>query len=312
MFRTQVINRDLRVLTVISNPIRYKSRYALYRDFAKHMEESGVELFTVELAYGDRPWEVTSPTNPHHIQLRTSSEIWHKENMMDIGVRHIMRLCPDTKAIAWIDADVQFVRKDWVEETWHALQHHRIVQLFSDAVDLGPDFQPIQTHRGFAWCYVTHQPYRLKHYPFWHPGYAWAARVETLSAMGGFIDKAVLGAGDHHMALAWIGRGADSLPGGIHPNYRRMVLDYQTLAEINIKRDIGFVPGTLLHRYHGKKKDRKYVERWKILIDNQYDPQTDVRYDLHSVLTLNETKIVLRDQIREYFRQRNEDSIDLE
>lgn len=312
--------KNFYVITVVSNPIRFKSRVALYKQFAKHVEDSNAKLITVELAYGDRPHEVTEAGNPYHLQLRTSHELWHKENLLNLGIHYIASqpsLFPDADHFAWVDADIEFVRKDWVLETWHALQHHMFVQMFSEAIDLGPDFQPIQTHKGFAWCYTSGLPFGPG-YTFWHPGYAWAARREAIDHLGGLLDApAVLGAGDHHMALALIGQAKQSMPGKIHPNYEKLVMRFQDNAEQYIKRNIGYVPGTILHYWHGKKKDRKYVQRWDLLTKTypnglKYDPELDLKKDVQGVFQLTDRNIYLRDAIRQYFRQRNEDSTDLE
>lgn len=126
----------LHVVTVISNPARYLSRYRLYRQFEKHMADSGAILHTVELAFGGREFEITEAGNPNHTQLRTNQQLWFKENLMNIG---ISRLPADANYIATIDADLTFVKTDWVQETLHQLQHAPIVQLFSEVSNLSPN-----------------------------------------------------------------------------------------------------------------------------------------------------------------------------
>lgn len=166
----------LYVVAVISNPVRFASRYHLYRRFAEHMQASGADLLTVEVAFGDRPHAVTEAGNPMHVQLRTRDELWHKENMINLG---IARLPADWQYVAWIDADLEFVRRDWVAETIEQLQHYRVVQMFQSAIDLGPDNQVLKTHRGFVWCWSDGLPHSTG-YQDWHPGYAWG-RAEMRS-----------------------------------------------------------------------------------------------------------------------------------
>src|SRR5208282_5642845 len=100
--RKDVITDPLYVVAVISNPIRYLTRYELYHRFEKHMQDSGVILYTVEMAYGDRAFAVTDANNPRHLQLRSNHELWHKENLINLGVA---RLPATWKYLAWIDAD---------------------------------------------------------------------------------------------------------------------------------------------------------------------------------------------------------------
>jgi hypothetical protein len=306
----------LYVVTAISNPVRFKSRYALYRDFAKYIADSGAELITVEAAFGERPHAVTDAFNPHHLQVRTSHELWHKENLLNLGVARLSQIDPNWKYVAWVDADVQFARPDWITETLHQLQHHAVVQMFSQAHDLGPTNEVFDTYEGFAACYLRHgAKTESNRYLSWHPGYAWAWRREALDAVGGLIDNAILGSADQHMANALIGRGRASINPKMHPNYLAEVDRWESRAERFIRRNIGVVSGALFHFWHGKKKDRGYLDRWKILRDLQYDPITDLKRDCQGLWQIaddgSSRAIVLRDLVRKYFRARNEDSIDL-
>jgi hypothetical protein len=329
---------DLHVVAAITNPERYRTRYDLYRRFADHVVKAGARLTTVEAAFGDRVHRISDDPRVTNIQLRTSSEIWLKENLINIG---ISRLPADWEYVAWVDADVAFARPDWAEETVHQLQHFAVVQMFSTAQDLSPSYVPFQTHKGFMFQYhqaLTHpgQPLRpctpytpekchmdetvaeayqrgaRTRYEFWHPGFAWAARREAINDVGQLIDWALLGAADHHMALGLVGSAHLSLPGGISAGYRDGVMRWQEKAEEHIRRNVGYVDGMLNHYWHGKKRDRRYIERWDILIRNAFDPHTDLKRDHQGLWQLAGNKIRLRDDLRHYFRARNEDSIDPE
>src|ERR1700684_2396379 len=76
----------LYVVTTVFNSPRYRSRWRLYEDFAKMVAEAGAILYTVEVAFGDRAFAVTEASNPRHIQLRTNTELWFKEQAINLGV----------------------------------------------------------------------------------------------------------------------------------------------------------------------------------------------------------------------------------
>jgi len=311
---------DFYVVAVLSNPERYKTRVRLFQEFLSRMRCAGVKVCVVEIAYGDRDFEIADLTNPLHIQLRSDSEIWHKENMVNIG---ISRLPVSWKYVAWIDGDVHFVRPDWIEETIHELQHHPVVQMFEDSIDLGPDYQILQTYKGFAYCYKKGVPmkgdikgqapyyYSTTRGLYWHPGYAWAATRDAINTLGGLFELGICGAGDHHMACSLIGQASRSIPKGISVQYKKEVEHWAERAA-RLHKNIGYIKGTLYHFWHGKKRDRRYKDRWSILIENKYDPVRHVHRDWHGVLTLYEGHDKLRDELRMYFQSRNEDSIDLE
>lgn len=303
--------QDFYVVTMISNPVRFASRYRLYDAFRERLARSGINLVTAEIAFGDRPFAITRAGDADAVQLRTNHELWHKENALNIA---ISRLPSNWRYVAWIDADIEFVRPDWAHETVQQLQHYSVVQLFDSAIDLGPEMQTLQVHTGFGASYLRKRP-RGRNYAHWHPGYAWAARREAIDAMGGLIDWAILGSADHHMAVGLIG-GLDedqiTPTARLSPRYRQELQAWQDRAVTGLRRDLGCVPGTILHYWHGKKKDRRYGDRWQILTRHQFDPKQHLSRDWQGLWQLTGDCPRLRDEIRGYFRARNEDSVDLD
>ncbi len=306
-----MLNPILDVVAVVSNPVRYQSRYRLYKQFEAEMLQSpNVRLTTVEAAFGEREHHITDHANARHIQVRTHSETWVKENLVNIG---ISRLPNDFQYVAWIDADTSFVRPDWAKETVEQLQHFAVVQMFSHAVDLGPNHEVLENHMGFGYGHVQRKP--VNHgggpYAFWHPGFAWAARRSFIESVGGLMDWTLLGAADHVMACAILGKLP--LPAQLErdcPGYIRLAQEWMRHAA-GIKQDLGYVPGTLLHHFHGAKRNRRYVERWEILYRNHYDPLADIKRDWQGLIALSGNKPQLRDDLRMYFRQREEDGIEV-
>src|SRR6185369_10683950 len=114
---------------------------------------------------------------------------------------------------------------------------------------------------------------------YWHPGFAWAIRREAFDKLGGLIDWAILGSGDYHMARALVGDAASTIHDGISKRYAYKVLNWQHRAEKFIRRNVGYVPGLLLHNWHGREKDRRYWDRWNMLVRNGFDPDLDLKRD---------------------------------
>ena len=113
------------------------------------------------------------------------------------------------------------------------------------------------------------------------------------------------------MACCIVGKADHSVPKKVHPNYLKMLKEWETRALRTVHKHMGFVKGTLIHYWHGKKRDRQYRGRWDILIKNQFDPTRDLHKDTHGLWVLHPSNIRLRDDLRHYFQSRNEDSIDL-
>jgi hypothetical protein len=313
--RPDRLHDPLYVVTTIFNSPRYRTRWKLYEDFALRVERAGAILYTVEVAFGERDWAVTTPDNPCHLQLRTSNELWLKENAINLGVS---RLPADWKYVAWIDADVTFARNDWADETRHLLQHYPIIQMWSEAQDLTPSHTTLGSHLSMAWCEqegmdrmdrVPQYPYSGRGGPsYWHPGYAWACTRWAWNAFGGLLDFCLLGAADHHMAWSFLGEWEQAINRSLHPRYQEFLMEWGRRADAAIKRNIGCMPGLILHDWHGAKFNRGYKTRNNILIEESYDPSSDIYRDWQGLWQLADRSPVLRDRIRTYFRERDEDS----
>lgn len=315
------------VVTIINNPSRFKKRMKLFREFVERMKGYQVNLCIVEAVYGERRPETHDIDADIKVVLNTDTVLWQKENLINIG---ISRLPSDWKYVAWIDSDIDFVRKDWVAETIHQLQMHQVVQLFEDIVDLGPDHEIMRTAKSFMFCYKNGYPrclsskkgayYYQGYYGYcssksskgsqWHPGYAWAATRNAIDTTGGLFEYGILGAGDHHMACSLIGEYEYSIPSDMSEDYRNHLRIWQERA-LRLHKNVGYVKGTIYHYFHGKKKDRKYNDRWEVLIKNEYKPTFDVYKNSQMLLVFHPSRLQLRDSIIGYFSSRNEDSIDL-
>ncbi len=330
--RSDVIDKPLHVITPVFNPQRFRSRWKHYYNFEKMVSDAGGRLTTVEVAFGQRASVITEPFSENHtvINLRSRQEIWLKENMINIG---ISRLDPNWEYVAWIDADVQFARPDWVGETLQQLQHYKIVQMFSECHDLNYDAEIIQKHKGFMWCYLNEGLENLGNNPknsgpripakpkqaytsdkgdfsYWHPGFAWAARREALEDVGGLIDWSILGGGDTFMAYALVGvLNQRFMPKSLGPSGVRLLQQWEQRAEKYIRRNVGYVKGSIYHYWHGNRKDRGYYDRGTILTKASFDPEKDLYRDSQLLYQINPENILLRDGAQAYFRQRNEDTI---
>lgn len=315
----------LDVIAVISNPARYERRYELFREFHQYMmQHDNVRLTIVELAYGDRKFEVTQSGNVRHVQVRTNEELWHKENLWNIGYQVVP---DDAEYVAMIDADVRFIRPDWVKETIHQLQHYPVVQPFSHCYMLGPKYvNQNYRSRSFAFAYNESLPsfdktVEPKAFCFGDDyggtpektGLAWAYRREVIEKMGGLMDRCIIGSADYHMAAAFIGKANWSIPKASDGPYKQYILEWEKNAYPLVQGRIGYVDGLIVHYWHGKMKDRRYKERWSIV--ENFNPMTHLQHDwrnrgLLMLTTQGREQTRILQHMQEYFRLRDEDSID--
>jgi len=303
------ISAPLYVVCAHFNPLRFRSRDRLYTQFAQHCADAGAILYTIELALRDRHHQVTDSFDPKTIQLRGHSEIWYKENLQNIATQH---LPADAEYIAFVDGDFHFTRPDWATETVHMLQHYEAVQMFSCLTYEGHDHRTHNTMDSFAFTHCNQGTIPKRYGHQGAVGGAWAFRRSALRQLGGLLDICILGSGDWHMAFAMAGR-EDYHPEMTElrgcPEYVKAIRRWQENATV-LKGNIGYVDAHAIHNWHGPMAKRGYTTRPAILAKHHYDPLTDLVYDENGVLQLRGNKPAFRDDIRAYFRSRNEDSID--
>lgn len=311
---------QLFVVSVISNTPRFKRRWELYKQFQRRVRESGIDHVTVEIALGDRKF-ITDSADPRNLQLRTVEEFWHKENAINLGVSHGRRIFQNKKMVAWVDADCAPVGRsfnDWWCETWHELQHYQFVQMWQWLQPMDYDHNPLGTPGpSFMYNYRkfgTPYPKPSAGYPksWGSPGLAWAANLDAYDQIGQIGDAGILGAGDWYLAHMLISDLDFPLMKKYSPDYVNYWKHRQSLCEKWIKRDVGYVKGLFTHFFHGKSINRGYNTRENILKDCQFSPLTDLKRDhqgLWQLETWEPRQIELRDRVRQYFRERNEDDI---
>lgn len=294
----------LYVILPYFNYCKYEKRIKLFVDFVKRYWHLKMVRMVVVEGFLEEPALPTFGHNvTHHIKVKLRDQLWIKENLINIGVRYLPK---DWKYMAWIDADLTFLNTNWANDTLRYLKTYDVLQLFQTAVNLGPDGEAMKIDQAF--CYMalkSGKPYHKNaKYGFWHPGYAWAIKRSTYDIWGGLLDIGILGSGDRHMALSLIGKGDYSYHGGVSDAYKQCVLDFQKKCSTLI---FSYIPGTILHHFHGSLKDRQYVDRWLILVRHKYEPHVDTYYDENRILRLTESGKRFQPDIVKYFEGRRED-----
>jgi len=312
----------LHVIFSVTNPGRYESRYVRIREFIERMERRDhhhVQLHIVEMVYeeeedgGYGPFNITEPDNPHHLQLRTKDMMWHKENLINIGVRKL--LPPDWKAMAWVDAELEFESPTWALDTLKILTTgcRDVVQLFTHGLNLDARGVSFGVEGGFGFFYSFGSPYQKVWGPdWWHPGYAWAMSREGYEIIGRLYQYNIVGGGDEMQALSMMGYhgGLDNMKtmkGYIaSPAHHRHVVEWERGTS---QLRIGYTPGVVKHHFHGERNKRGYYPRQMIVKEMAYDPATHVKMrEGDDVLVPTEAfPPESLKKIRDYFKSREED-----
>jgi hypothetical protein len=315
-----VKNRMLDIVTCISNPMIWDSRADLAeKAINTWLQEPNVRITVVECTYGGRGYELehlSSNKRVRHIPVKAKTLLWNKECLLNVGIRN---LPANAKYVCTADADITWRKAGWATDIINSLDLSPVIQPWQTAYDLGPNDEHIWAHRSFAslshagkpvvprfdekTLNLTNDPYQ---YP--HPGYVWAWVIEFIEWVGGLFELGGVGSGDHHMALSLVGNARMSIPRNINTNYEAALMSWQRLAsEYNGGIKLGYSPLTIEHMFHGRKENRGYNNRWKMFIDHEFDPVTDIKRNIHGVLEFSGNKPVLEAEWNRYLLARNED-----
>lgn len=280
-------------VTCYFNPQGYQRLANNYWKFRENL--TGIELVTVELSFNDQFMI------PDAIQLRGGEQniMWQKERLLNIGIES---LPPDVDQVIWIDADVIFLTPDWLQETRRALDTYPVVQMFHRWHFLDADGNTSRTDLGHV--------FNRKNYPekrgwLGASGGSWAARREVIPE--GLEDRHVLGGSDGMMLFAWEANFNEILMRHLSTEWRHSYIKWAARAYQRVQGRIGYVPVEMTHLYHGQRKNRNYIGRWRYLTDYDYDPEKDIELDVNGLWKWASDKPEMHRLVKEYFAERRED-----
>jgi len=310
---------DLWVLTSYFNPVGYRSRAQNSARFREHFGAGGFNLLIVECAFGDAPF--ASPKGPDVLHVRASDVMWQKERLLNIA---LAKLPPHCTKVAWIDCDVVFENSAWAVETSRLLDRYPVVQPFDLVVSLprGTDEddgseagyasfgarsgvaprrdQPRANRPGQASNAMTEHG---------HTGYGWAIRREIIGECG-LYDACIIGGGDHLMAHAMSGTMSGRCIERAFADNRAHAQHFVRWSERiypDVRGQIGYTAGTLLHLWHGHGADRRYVSRHRELAAFAFDPDRDLRTAANGCWEWASDKPAMHAWAAGYFAERQED-----
>jgi hypothetical protein len=303
---------SLTVLTSYFNPSGYKARRENYEMFSARLRDAGVPLLTVECAFRDD--EFAFRESPNMLRVRAQSVLWQKERLLNLM---ISRLPPQVTMVAWVDCDLIWENSDWVRAAEDVLRHWPVVQLFDVVVRL-PEGQLYDVgegeHTDGFGATFSRRPWVINDVNsgrtgrHGHTGFAWAARREVLKH--GLYDACLSGNGDHLMAHAFVGDWESECFRGHFDSscaFRNHFETWSRKVYELVKCRVGYVPGKVLHLWHGEHADRQYLNRGLELNAFAFDPSKDLSIDAGGCYSWSSNKPELHRWAERYFVTRRED-----
>lgn len=301
---------DLGIVTSYFNPCGFRSRAENFERFVEPIRAAGIPLVIVEGCFDGGVERLAE--HYHSLKVSARDVMWQKERLLDVGTGW---LPPECTKVAWVDADVLFEDADWALRTSESLESAMVVQPFAECVRMSRGTlvprEGDDTFESFAKVFVE-RPDVLAAGKFelhGHTGFAWAAR-RNLMARYGFYDACIAGSGDHMMAHAFAGDWQSPCIGRMVGNGGKHRAHYRKWSERlheEMKARLSFVPGRLLHLWHGTIENRRYAQRNRELHALAFDPQKDIRVSPTGAWEWGSDRPELHDWARRYFEERRED-----
>ena len=306
---------DMWIVSAYFNPDGYKSKRVNLEIFLRSLECSGLNYLLVECAFNEQPFFL--PASRNVLRVRSGSVMWQKERLLNLAISKLPKTC---SKVAWLDADILFAEPDWAVKTSHLLDKHQIVQPYHRVIRLPPRSQWYQgtgeMRKSFAYVQSRDPTKLLVRFLANHlgvhgsTGFAWAARADILRT-GSLYDCAILGGGDHLMAHGFCGDCASVCVKrivGRDNHYAESFEHWTGRIHSEVKSDIGFARGTVLHLWHGEKVRRQYSQRARELLKVGFDPNKDLRISASGAWEWVRAKSRLQASCEDYFRSREEDT----
>ena len=304
-------------LTTFFNPERFRRRKVVYDIFRENARRQGLQLLTVELAFGDAPFELRAHDAEILIHVRAGKDavMWQKERLFNVGLDHLPTAC---NALAWLDCDVVFDNPAWVEETAELLCRHVVVQPFSLAAHLPPGRATMKIREacppgsdrrpssGYAYTYGRSSPLEDP-LVVGHAGFAWAARRSLFDGIG-FYDKMIVGGGGAILACGLLGRSTSRLthlmPDALVDDQRQWI----AAMSARVRGSVRYTRGSLLHLWHGPRRREALPSALRLLQRHSFDPRRDIRKADSGCFVWAGSKPRLAKGVARLFWLRNEDN----
>lgn len=287
---------ELAVITCFFTPQPHERRWRNFEVFRTQFRRT---LHIAELAYDQRPWLIRAGPNVQQFRGSARHVMWQKERLLNALID---RLPVHITHVAWVDADLLFLDRQWPARALEQMKRFPVVQLFDTVVHLDPQGAPVSHNQGLVASAAKHGPAAYAERKG-AAGFGWAARREILTQLP-LLDAMILGGADTYMAGGFAGMRPPEVLAQLAPGMLRAVSRWADSAQVLTGGRVGHVPGTIGHLYHGSLKTRGYLQRYELLRKAAFDPAADIAVDESGLQTWRTPKARFHAEVAAYFARR--------
>lgn len=270
-----LIRQDIGIVLAYYSPCNFKLPRANLLRVVQHFADAGYPVAVVEAVMPGAVPLTELPECCIHKQIPATVKniLFLKENLYNIGAA----LLPHPKLV-FMDADLEFSRRDWLNATSELLEEYDVMQPFSNAVWRARDnITTLIDRRCAAHCLMYDE---APNGDVYHPGFAWAFRREFFEAIGGWYEDHPVGGGDTGFWFALDNRMPKTSTINYWLNCNNLFATTRAFSAYRA-RVLAYNPkltylknNAALHLWHGTREKRQYVSRnidyLPPLVDNDY------------------------------------------
>lgn len=256
----------LAVVTNYYNPSESSVKYENFKTFRNGMK--GLPLFIVEATFGNQNFSIEDA-----LHVKCQSVLWQQYRL----VNHVIESLPNEyDKVVWVDADILFDDPDWYRKMDEALDHHNIIQSFSDITLLNKDTTPGEQRRSVAKvaldnavnCNSLAECLDLS--KKFASGFTWGLQRDIVEKHG-IYNYWITGSDDIAFVIAIWGDWDNPFMNRMNPKMQRHYFEWAKPFHDYVNGNVGCLDGHIRHLWHG---DRNYRKRWRCL--REFDPYKDV------------------------------------
>lgn len=283
---------DTAVCMCFFSPAGFQKPKQNFLHVEKLLRDAKIPTFTAECVIGNQAPLLKNPT----ISVKSDSCLFYKEQLYNLLVPKVPE---QYTKLVFIDADIMFNKRNWIDQISKALDIYDVVQPFESAVFMSPMFgMNIKILKSFGFGIAKGM--RLEDSHTYHHGFSFAMTRSYYNKIGGFFDKCIIGSGDTCFAcLFFKDKTYYALSNFILEEYKTW-LD----KAYDVPKKFTYLPMTVYHMYHGSYSDRRYRNRQELLntVKSWDEFAYTNEYRVYELKDKEHNKIM-----KEYFLSRKED-----
>lgn len=278
---------NLACVSCFFNPNNYKRILNNYWEFKKNFSRE-IPLFTIEAAFQEFQTDASVK-----IKAYPNNQImFQKERLLNILIDKL----PDKyDKVMFSDCDLLY-EDGWEDKLYPLLEEYKVVQCFNKVNWLGPDGKIDLVKKSAVSTKLN------KDCEEGLPGFCWAFDRNVP-----LYERAILGNGDQLFERAITGNWAGYSRAMLTPREVAYYVPYANHVFNLVGGSYYYLDINIKHLFHGTWKNRDYINKHRILKENNFDPVVDLQVGGNGLLSWCSYKPKMHFEVKKYFALRKED-----